>query len=76
MFIDHSKAFDTGNHKVLITKLEHYGVKGTNLQWLKSYPENRKQLVTYEIFQVLMQHFMWCAIRLNSWTIILSSLYK
>ena len=46
IFIDLSKAFDTVDHKILITKLENYGVKETNLQWFKSYLENRKQFIT------------------------------
>ena len=48
--IDLSKAFDTVEQKILITKLENYGVKGTNLQWIKSYIENRKQFIAYENF--------------------------
>ena len=50
IFIDLSKAFNTVDHKILITKLENYAVKGTNLQWLKSYLENRKQFIAYENF--------------------------
>ena len=50
IFIDLSKAFDTVDHKSLITKLENHGVKGTNLQWFKSYLENRKQFMAYANF--------------------------
>ena len=48
VFIDLSKAFDTVNHQILLSKLGHYGVKNNNLKWFSNYLTNRKQFISYD----------------------------
>ena len=46
LFIDLRKAFDTIDHNILFNKLHYYGVRGTALDWIKSYFHERKQFVS------------------------------
>ena len=45
IFVDLQKAFDTVNHKSLLDKL-HHGIRGIMNEWLKSYLQGRKQIVS------------------------------
>ena len=45
ILLDFSKAFDKVNHRKLITKLEHYGIRNEILRWITDFLTNRKQCV-------------------------------
>ena len=43
VFIDFSKAFDSIEHPLLLTKLQSIGVNNKALDWFKDYLSNRRQ---------------------------------
>ena len=43
VFLDIKKAFDTVNHRILLDKLECYGIKDQELKFFESYLSNRMQ---------------------------------
>ena len=50
VFVDLQKAFNTVDHQILSTKLNHYGIRGVSNDWFKSYLSNRNQYVSINGF--------------------------
>ena len=48
VFLDFAKAFGTVNHRILLGKLAHYGIRGNILQWIQNYLSNRQQRVKFK----------------------------
>ena len=48
VFIDFKKAFDTVCHKILMTKVAHYGIRGVAFKLLSSYLSGRQQYVNFK----------------------------
>ena len=45
ILLDFSKAFDKVNHHKLLIKMDHYGIRGKLLDWMKDFLSGRKQQV-------------------------------
>ena len=58
---DNSAAFDTIDSAILINKLEHYGIRGNSLDFLKSYLEDRQQFVQIDTFNSDIKKSLPCS---------------
>ena len=50
IFVDLQKAFNTVDHQILLTKLNHYGIREVSNDWFKSYLSNRNQYGSINAF--------------------------
>ena len=46
VLVDFKKAFDLGDHQILLSKLKLYGISSEALMWFDTYLTNRRQLVS------------------------------
>lgn len=56
IFIDLKKAFDTVDHTILLSKLDFYGVRGTALDWFRSFLADRSQFVSVSGIRSKVKH--------------------
>ena len=76
-FLDLSKAFDTTNHKILISKFEHYGIRGIAKTWFENYLYDRKQIVKYNsVLSDNENQKCRCSPRICARAFIISFIYK
>jgi len=65
IFCDLTKAFDSVNHSILLSKLNYYGITDNALGLIKSYLDNRHQRVLIKNAQFINYSSSWNKIKLG-----------
>ncbi len=72
ILLDLSNAFDTINHKILLDKLNYYGIDGLAHNLIESYLTNRKQFVEIDDFK---SDILTCSTRIYTRSITIYNVY-
>ena len=76
IYLDLSKAFDTLDHTILLSKLHYYGISNLELNFFKNYLFNRHQYVQMgSTKSTLKKHKNWCLTRIDTRTFTVYYLY-
>jgi len=65
IFCDLTRAFDSLNHSILLSKLDYYGITDNALSLIKSYLDNRHQSVLIKNAQFINYSCSWNKIKLG-----------
>jgi hypothetical protein len=60
--VDLSAAFDLCDHKIMLMKLEHYGIRNAELEWFKSFFEGRRQCVQIGSYRTDLYELPPCSV--------------
>ena len=63
VYLDFSKAFDTVNHNILMSKILHNSVRGVMQHWFESYLSNRKQYVSIKNCSSSISNITLCVLQ-------------
>ena len=67
ILIDFKKAFDTVDHFVLLSKMEHMGIRGAPLELIRSHLNNRRQYVVFNGANQTKSMSLWVSHKAVYW---------
>ena len=76
VFLDIQKAFDTVNHKILLDKLNHYGIRDEELSFFSSYLHRHTQCCSVNEHKSTFSEITWSTSGLHPWATAIYYLFE